>query len=109
MRVRIVDPDVLSGTRVRDQIRRAGWTLVGNSESADAVVVNLARTDALSALAAARAESPQATVVGFCGHADVGRRETALAAGYDAVIPHGEAMNALAAAIARLAPGEQKA
>jgi DNA-binding NarL/FixJ family response regulator len=108
MRVRVVDPDILSRTRVRDQIRRAGWALVGNDEPADAVVVNLARVDPASAIADSRVASPGATVVGFCGHADSGRRETAVAAGYDAVISHGEAMNRLAQAIAALTRKERK-
>jgi DNA-binding NarL/FixJ family response regulator len=109
MRVRVVDPDILSSTRVRDQIRRAGWTLAANDEPADAAVVNLARVDAASAIAATRAGSPGAAVVGFCGHADHGRRSTAMAAGYDAVIPHGEAMNRVAQAIAGVARKEQRA
>lgn len=108
MRVRVVDPDILSSTRVRDQIRRTGWALVDDDGPADTVVVNLARVDPASAIADARERSAGAAVVGFCGHADHERRGAAAEAGYDAVVSHGEAMNRLAQAIAALTRTEQK-
>ncbi|MDR5696917.1 MAG: hypothetical protein QN135_04290 [Armatimonadota bacterium] len=108
MRVHVLDPDLLSSTRLRDQIRRAGWTPADDRGRPDVVIVNLARVSP-GAVASVRARWAEAVVVGFCGHADHPRREAGLAAGCDAVIPHGEAMNRLIRAVARLASEERGA
>jgi CheY-like chemotaxis protein len=64
------------------------------AEGASAVILNLASTrmDALAAIRDARADPATRTmpVLGFCGHADLARRDAAKAAGCDLVATNGE-------------------
>ncbi|MBM3449946.1 MAG: hypothetical protein FJX78_03000 [Armatimonadetes bacterium] len=99
---RILDPDVLSATRLRDQLARAGWRTAKADERPDAVLINLARGDAASVVRSAAERWPAAKLVGFCGHADLDRRTAALAAGCGVVLTHGEAMTRLGSLFGRL-------
>jgi DNA-binding NarL/FixJ family response regulator len=105
---RVVDPDLLSAGRIRNQLGRAGWRVAAEAEDPRAVVINLARGDAAQLVRDAHTRWPDARVVGFCGHADRARRDEALAAGCEVVLTHGEAMTRLRNTLARLLQGHRE-
>jgi CheY-like chemotaxis protein len=110
MFVLVVDGNLLSCTRLLNQLQTAGWECraVGlgpeglaltRQRRPDAIVVNLAETspDATLFIQAVKAEPDLAAipVLGFCGHRDSARREAASAAGCDQVVSNSSVSVAL--------------
>ncbi len=100
MLVLIVDDNLLSCTRLLNQLQMAGWqaTAVGLGAEAltlarqrrpAAIIVNLASTvrDATLFIRTLKTEPDLAVipVLGFCGHRETARREAAVAAGCDQI------------------------
>lgn len=74
-----------------------------------AAIINLAahRFDALAAVRAVKADEATRAVplLGFCGHADTGRRDAARDAGCDAVVTNGAVVTNLAGMLAAVLAG----
>ena len=99
MHVLVVDDNLLSCTRLLDQVSGAGWSSVACAASQalegarrrrpDVIVVNLAARshDSIDLIRTLKTEPDLAAspVLGFCGHTDTSRHRAASDAGCDRV------------------------
>jgi hypothetical protein len=79
MRVALLCPDLLFGSRVEEALRAAGHEVVGSAEGADVVIVDLTAEPDIA--------PPGQKTIGFYPHVDVETRRRAEQAGYDLVVP----------------------
>ena len=97
VRVALVCPDLMFGSRVEEALRAAGHEVTRDREGADAVVVDLTADGIdLRELAAV-----DAATVGFYPHVDVETRRRALDAGFDVVVPRSKMARETAAVVER--------
>jgi hypothetical protein len=83
VRIALLCPDLLFGSKVEGALRAAGHDVVPDATGADAVVVDLT-AEQFDPMDAVPEGVPS---VGFYPHVDVETRRRALAAGYDVVVP----------------------
>jgi hypothetical protein len=83
VRVALMCPDLLFGSRVEGALRAAGHEVTRETAGADALVVDLTAEE-IEPMTLDRDGLPS---VGFYPHVDVETRRRALAAGYDVVVP----------------------
>ena len=78
MRIALLCPDLLFGSRVEEALRAAGHDVVRSVDGAEVVIVDLT----------ADLEVPQGPkTIGFYPHVDVETRRRAEQAGFDLVVP----------------------
>ncbi|MBJ7458535.1 MAG: hypothetical protein JHD02_05035 [Thermoleophilaceae bacterium] len=107
MKVRLVSGDLLFGSKVEGMIRAAGYEPVASADPELAlVVIDLtdSSTDAEAALSGARGEL-KIPALAYYAHTDDDIRKSAIAAGFDLVVPRSRMMREGAELISRLARG----
>jgi DNA-binding NarL/FixJ family response regulator len=94
VKIALIAPDLMDRSRITAALPDAE---IGDVESADVVIIDLAR--ALEQVAATRAIAPHARIVCFGPHFDDAAAETARAAGADAVLARSRFFRDIAATI----------
>ena len=95
MKLALIVPDLMDRSRITAALPDVEF---GDAESADVVVIDLAR--ALDRVAVTRASAPHARIVCFGPHVDDAAAETARAAGADVVLPRSKFFRDVSAAVA---------
>jgi DNA-binding NarL/FixJ family response regulator len=91
----LIVPDLMDRSRITAALPAAE---ISDAESADVVVIDLAR--ALDQVAVTRAAAPHARIVCFGPHVDDAAADTARAAGADVVLPRSKFFRDVSAAVA---------
>ena len=95
MKVALIVPDLMDRSRIISALPDAE---IGDAESADVVIIDLAR--ALDQVALTRANAPHTRIVCFGPHVDDASADTAQAAGADVVFARSKFFRDISAAMA---------
>ena len=101
MRVALLCPDLLFGSKVAGALRAAGHEVVAAEGPADALVVDLTSEVDERLRAATAADVP---VVAFYSHVEQDTRARADEAGFDLVVPRSRMAREMGALVDKLAP-----